>query len=174
MEADSNPRDPLVRAAYQSLEAQSDQLLKRLIHSHPRTRVRVVFTQAETPYTSDGEMISAVRACRVLEVMTVAADRDRPHPLLGNEVGGAYDRFRAVHDLIGHVGTGFGFDRDGEYSAWLIQDRLYTGLARAALGTELHGEHSVWWTTGKMAEHKATLIDDEILAKARRGRSAHA
>src|SRR4051812_46425630 len=174
MEADSNPRDPLVRAAYKSLEVQSDQLLKRLIHSHPRTRVRVVYTRAEAPYTSDVEMINAVRAARVLEVMTVAADRDRPHPLLGNEVGGAYDRFRAVHDLIGHVGTRLGFDRDGEYGAWLIQDRWYTGLARLALGTELHGEHSVWWTTGKMAEHKATLIDCEALAKAHAGRSRRA
>ena len=47
-----------------------------------------------------------------------------------------------MHDLIGHVATGYGFDRGGEYSAWLVQRTLYTGLARWAAATELHGEIS--------------------------------
>jgi hypothetical protein len=84
---------------------------------------------------------------------------DRAHPLLGGEVGGAYYRFRAVHDLVGHVATGFAFDQDGEYSAWLVQRTSYTGLARWAARTELHAEISALWTTGQFADHKAVLLD---------------
>src|SRR5262249_43203085 len=85
---------------------------------------------------------------------------DRAHPLLDGAVGGAYQRFRAVHDLVGHVATGFGFDPDGEYSAWLVQRASYTGLARWAAKTELHAEISALWATGQFADHKAVLLGD--------------
>src|SRR6185437_12329266 len=107
------------------------------------------------------ELAASVLTSRTLEVTTSAADR--AHPLLGGEVGGAYYRFRAVHDLIGHVATGYGFDRDGEYSAWLAQRSLYTGPARLAAATELHGEVSALWITRQLAEHKAVLLDRHLL-----------
>jgi hypothetical protein len=126
-------------------------------------------TRIRTPYSSDVEVIAAVRATRVLEVVTTRVDTDRQYPLLGNEPGGAYDRFRAVHDLVGHVRPGHGFDRYGEFAAWLAQDSLSRGLARRALATELHAEHSVLWTTGVLAEHKATLTATHVILRARRG-----
>src|SRR5271170_8136408 len=89
---------------------------------------------------------------------------DRAQLLLSGEVGGVYYRFRAVHDLIGHVATGYGFDRDGEYSAWLVQRARYTGLARWAAATELHGEISALWATGQVAGHKAALLDPRLLS----------
>jgi hypothetical protein len=70
-----------------------------------------------------------------------------------------------VHDLIGHVATEYGFDQDGEYSAWLVQRTLYTGLARWAAATELHGEISALWATGQVAEHKAVLLDRDLLKR---------
>jgi hypothetical protein len=120
------------------------------------------------PYASDAEMVAAVRSEGLLEVTSAATERDRSHPLMGCEFGGAYDRFRAVHDIVGHVGPGLGFDRDGEFGAWLAQERLYRGLARWALATELHAEHSVRWTTGALSDHKATLLDRDLLARAKR------
>jgi len=89
--------------------------------------------------------------------------------VLRSEPGGPYDRFRAVHDILGHVRLGLGFDRDEEFAVWWAQDRQYRGLARWALATELHGEHSVRWTTGQVAEHKAILLRPELVARARRG-----
>jgi hypothetical protein len=166
--APNTRRDPRVCAAYGQLEAQSDRAFMVLTRCWPLRGVRVVFTRCRMPYASDREMVAAVRAQRLLEVTTAAAERDRLHPLMGCEVGGAYDRFRAVHDIVGHVGPCLGFDRDGEFAAWLIQERLYRGLARWALATELHAEHSVRWTTGVLADHKATLLDKELLARARR------
>ncbi len=86
---------------------------------------------------------------------------DRAQLLLSGEVGGVYYRFRAVHDLIGHVATGYGFDRDGEYSAWLVQRTLYTGLAGWAAATELHGQISgsgVGSGGGSVTEHGPVLV----------------
>lgn len=165
--ARSTRRDPTVCAAYGQLEQQSDRALMALTRFQPLRGVRVVFTRSRMPYASDHEMVAAVRTEGLLEVTSAATERDRRHPLMGCEVGGAYDRFRAVHDIVGHVGPGLGFDRDGEFAAWLVQERLYRGLARWALATELHGEHSVRWTTGVLSDHKATLLDRDLLARAR-------
>jgi hypothetical protein len=84
---------------------------------------------------------------------------------MGCEAGGAYDRFRAVHDLLGHARPGLGFDRDGEFTAWRRQDRLHGPLARRALATELHGQHSVAWTTGGPAEPRPVLLDPHLVAR---------
>jgi hypothetical protein len=70
--------------------------------------------------------------------------------------------------VIGHAGLQLGFDRDGEYASWLAQERLHSPLARRALATELHGQHSVRWTTGQMAEPKAALLDASVIQRSRR------
>jgi hypothetical protein len=173
VDAPNAPSHPSVMAAYAQLKFQSDRLFARLTNPDQGPGIRVEMTTNPDPYASDSDMIQAVRTSRVLEVTTAATDPYRQHPLLGCEVGGAYDRFRAVHDLIGHVGPALGFDRDGEYAAWLAQDRLFQGLARWALATELHAEHSVLWTTGILAEHKAILLETELLSRARRSGSRH-
>ena len=149
--------DPLVALAYWRLEMQTDRQYKALTDPSGPYRLTVVNTAQLTPYADAEELIASVLATRTLEVTTSAADR--AHPLLDGAVGGAYYRFRAVHDFVGHVATGFGFDRDGEYSAWLIQRTSYTGLARWAARTELHAEISALWTTGQVADHKAVLLD---------------
>ena len=74
-----------------------------------------------------------------------------------------------VHDIAGHALLGLGFDRDGEYATWLAEDAQYRGLACWALATELHGEHSVYWTTGEPAEHKGFLLPPELLARSKAG-----
>jgi hypothetical protein len=153
--------EPLVAQAYRQLEAQTDRQFAALTDPQGPYRVAVVGTSELTPYSDAEELAASVLSSRTLEVTTSAADR--AHPLLGGEVGGAYYRFRAVHDLIGHVATGYGFDRDGEYSAWLVQRSLYTGLARWAAATELHGEISALWTTHEFPEHKAVLLDRHLL-----------
>lgn len=155
--------DPLVALAYQHLETQTDQQFAVLTDPHGPYRINVVATNEAAPYRDAAELIASVLTSRILEVTRCPADR--AHPLLGREPGGAYDRLRAVHDLIGHVATGYGFDRDGEYSAWLMQRDLYTGLACWAAATELHGEVSALWATRQFAEHKAILLDRDLLQR---------
>jgi hypothetical protein len=159
--------DALARAAYTQLVIESDWWF-RLITS-ARRRVQVCFTLCTRPYSSAVEMISSIRRDRVVEISTAARERDRRHPFMGCEVGGAYDRFRAVHDVVGHGGLGVGFDRDGEYAAWRYQERLHSPLARRALATELHAQHSVVWTTGEPPDHKAILLDERLIERSRQG-----
>jgi hypothetical protein len=167
-----NRRDPLTAAAYVRLVTESDRLFRRITSLDRPDRVRVVFTTCPMPYRDAQELISSVRKDRVLEVTTVATDTDRRHPLMHNEHGGAYDRFRAVHDIVGHVQLRLGFDRDGEFAVWLTQERRHSPLARWALATELHGQHSVRWTTGEFAEPKAILLDPALLRRSHRRTSA--
>ncbi len=119
------------------------------------------------PYATAAELAASVRGHGLLELWPAQLDPDRRHPLLDRSVGGDYDRFRAVHDIVSHGWLGHEFDADGEFAAWLAEDRLYHGPARWALATELHGEHSVQWTTDTVADHKAVLLDPDLLRASR-------
>jgi hypothetical protein len=160
-------RDPLARAAYARLVAESDRLFELITSADRRGTVRVHFTTCPMPYGDAADLIASVSDDRLLEVATVAADQDRRHPLMDGTPGGEYDRFRAVHDIQGHAALGLGFDRHGEFAVWLHQERFHSPLARRALATELHGQHSVYWTTGHMAEPKAVLLDPALLGRSR-------
>jgi hypothetical protein len=160
--------DAVVRAAYAELADQVEHWYERVTDPVGRDPVRVVFTRCPEPYASAEELSSRVRSEGVLELCPVAYDRDRAHPGFDASIGGAYDRLRAVHDIVSHTRLGFSFDRHGEFSAWVAEDRMYSGLARWALATELHAEHSVLWTTGSLAPHKAALLPADILAASRR------
>jgi hypothetical protein len=160
-------RDPLTEAAYADLVTESDRLFRWITSTDRPNAVRVVFTTCRAPYGDAQELIGSVTAARLLEITIGASDADRRHPLMSNEPGGGYDRFRAVHDILGHARLRLGFDRDGEYAVWLDQERLHGPLARRALATELHAQHSVRWTTGQTAEPKAVLLDPELLRRTR-------
>jgi hypothetical protein len=157
--------DPLTRAAYARLAAESDRMFGLITSPDQPDPVRVRYTTCPDPYRDARELIASVTDDRLLEVTTVAADPHRRHPVMDSTRGGAYDRFRAVHDILGHAGLDRGFDRHGEFATWLHQERYHTPLARRALATELHGQHSVYWTTGHMAEPKAILLDPELLGR---------
>jgi hypothetical protein len=157
--------DPLVTAAYDRLVAESDLLFRELTSPDRPDRVEIAFTTCSAPYADARELITSVRDDRVLEITTVATKADRRHPVMGNAAGGAYDRFRGVHDALGHARLQVGFDRDSEFTTWRFQRQFHSPLARWALATELHGQHSVLWTTGELAEPKAILLDPRLLRR---------
>jgi hypothetical protein len=167
--APSISSDPKVGAAYAELSEQARGLFARLTTDYARRPVRVVFTRCREPYSDAPELSQSVRFDQVLEVVSAAHERDRQHPLLEASVGGAHDRLRAVHDIVSHGWLRYPFDRDGEYSAWHLEHRMYSGLARSALATELHAQHSVLWTSGRLAEFKATLLSPDLLRASLRG-----
>jgi hypothetical protein len=167
LNATSTPNDPVVVAAYEHLQAETDRLFDALVRGHGSDEVRVIFTNCLEPYAGDAELIAAVRASRVLEVTTAAVSREPIHPLLDCTFGGPFDRFRAVHDLIGHVKTGFGFDLDDEIAAWHAQDRIHGHLARRALATELLAINSARSVLDEAPSHKAVLLEPELLGRSR-------
>jgi hypothetical protein len=172
LSARNTPADVVVVAAYQRLQAETDWLFQAVTRTPAPGAVRIVFTHCLDPYESDTELIGAVRSSRILEITTAATSRERIHPLLGCEQGGAFDRFRAIHDLIGHARTGLGFDLHDELAAWRIQDRLHSALARGALATELLAVNSARSIIGHTPGQKATLLDPGLLYRAYRPRDA--
>jgi hypothetical protein len=151
-------RNPKVIEAYRQLQSETDHLYAHLTNGACPWTARVVFTRCRRPYESDHELISAVRTSGTLEMTSAAAAGERLHPLLGCELGGAFDRFRAIHDLIGHARSGYGFDLVDECAAWSVQDRLHSGLARGALATELYGVNAARNIAGEAPELRALLL----------------
>ena len=110
-------RDAEVVEAYKRLQLETDRLYGFLTGARCHSGTQVVFTRCNQPYGSDDELIHTVRTNGILE-MTSAVTRGRPlHPLLDCAFGGAFNQDRAVHDLIGHVWTGYGFDLADECAA---------------------------------------------------------
>jgi hypothetical protein len=170
LSARSTPGDPVLRTAYEHLQAETDRLFGAIIGGHDP--VRIVFTRCLAPYGSDRELIASARTSRVLEVTTAATSRVRIHPVLGCGFGGPFDRLRAVHDLVGHVRTGLGFDLHDELAAWRLQDRLHGPLARRALATELLAVNSARSIIGETPGQKAVLLSRDLLDRARASSAA--
>lgn len=92
---------PAVGRPTGSWRTRTDVLLRRLVHAWRPAELRLVWTTLVAPYDGDGDLIHAVRTTGTLEIPAVG--RDRRHPLLGQRPGRPCDRFRALHDLLGHV-----------------------------------------------------------------------
>jgi hypothetical protein len=93
--------------------------------------------------------------------LAIASIREYPeahHPFLSVD---EYDTFRAVHDFFGHAAVGTGFDRHGEFQAWLHHLSLYTGLAAAAASSELHLENCTLVATSTPAPHNCLILTDD-------------
>ncbi len=162
LQSRSAHRDARVIEAYRRLQVETDRLFTLLTRGSRHRAVRVAFTRCAQPYESDDELILGVRANGTLEMTSAAAAGERLHPLFDCEFGGAFDRFRAVHDLIGHAWCGYGFDLDDECAAWRAQDRLHSGLARSALATELYGVNAARGIVGEAPELRALLLAPSI------------
>ncbi|MCW2525751.1 MAG: hypothetical protein JWM76_611 [Pseudonocardiales bacterium] len=169
LKASSTPADGLVEAAYKSLEVQTDHLFGAFARVAARNLIRIVFTKRPWPYESDYDMIASARGSRILEITTVSVGDEPIHPLFDCAFGGTFDRFRAVHDLVGHVWTGYDFGLQDEFAAWRLQDSLHTGLARLALATELLAINSARFILGVPPQQKAVLLDVGVIARARAG-----
>lgn len=150
-------RDAQVIEAYRQLQTETDQLFTLLTRGVCAKAVRVAFTRCTQPYQSDKELIFAVRTNGTLEITSAATSGERLHPLFDCAFGGAFDRFRAVHDLIGHAWCGYGFTLDDECRAWNAQDRLHGGLARFAFATEIYGVNAARAVIGEAPDLRALL-----------------
>jgi hypothetical protein len=170
LDARSDAHDPLVVAAYARLQTETDRLFADAVDRAQPVPVRIAFTRCREPYQSDRELIEAFHSSGVLEITTAATNSGRIHPLLGCEYGGAFDRFRAVHDLIGHARAKFGFALPDEVAAWRVQDRLHSALARRALATELLAINSARALLGEPPQQNAVLLEPGLLGRARRHR----
>lgn len=82
------------------------------------------------------------------------------HPFFTNDEN---DKFRAVHDVFGHLATGRGVDRHGEEAAYRSHASMYSPLARRAMATETRGQNAAFVANREFPEQKVALLPDHML-----------
>jgi len=152
--------DPKVIAAYEDFKRQSAEQWDFMVkpESEGGMGIRVEFTDKVNPYATAADQARDINENRRV--------------VIESGLGGAhdatmtteeYDRFRAVHDVFGHAGIGGGFDRHGEYQAWLVHAAMYEGAGRDAMSTEYHGVNSASWSgaEGSPGTGKSLLLPEK-------------
>lgn len=157
--AQDQSNDPAVRAAYDDFKRQNEEMYDYM--TRPAAQgglgVKVEFTDETDPYPS-----AQAQADDLAENHRIVIERGLggDHSMLTQD---EYDRFRAVHDVFGHAAIGGGFDRHGEYEAWLAHAAMYTDPGRQAMSTEYHGVNSAAWSgePGTPGTGKAVLLPND-------------
>jgi hypothetical protein len=78
------------------------------------------------------------------------------HPLVSDD---DLNRFRAVHDVFGHLASGRGVDRHGEEAAYQAHAAMYSPTARGALALNTRGQNAaLHLNNGAFQEQKVALL----------------
>jgi len=129
--------DDLMEKAYRQLAKETDDQFKILPYNFSYHRA------GEGNYNGAMDMASDVHGNKHLYVYQGGDKHDflnRIDPASGlNE----NEKFRAVHDLLGHAIYGNQFGPKGEEMAWAVHSQMYSPLARLAMTAETRGQNSM-------------------------------
>ena len=161
--------DDLMEKAYRQLAKETDEQFKQLPYNFSYHR------KGEGDYLGGSkDMMADVHGNKHLYVF----QGGDPHDFL-NQMDKASglnenEKFRAVHDLLGHAIYGNQFGPKGEEAAWAIHQQMYSPLARLAMTSETRGQNSLVNYSPlnvKLKSSIAKLEDLEVEAR-RRGDKA--
>ena len=129
--------DDLMEKAYRQLAVETDQQFQALPFNLSYHR------GGEGNYSGTRELLEDVHGNRHMYVY----QGGDPHDFL-NRVDDATglnenEKFRAVHDAMGHAIYGNEFGPMGEERAWAIHQQMYSPLARLAMTAETRGQNSL-------------------------------
>lgn len=166
--------DPIVQAAYADLldevAVQKHYMDKAGIKveylTSKQIKDRGLDPEGLNPYATAQAQAEDIDKNKHLMIASIAEYTDSHHPILDNSQGGTYDQFRAVHDFYGHASVGTGFDRHGEYQAWVAHMSMFKRPgARAAASSELTGENStlIHLPGGMSAPHRAAILPTRLV-----------
>jgi hypothetical protein len=155
--------DDLMEKAYRQLAKETDAQFQALPYNFSYHRA------GEGNYNSSKEMAADVHGNKHLYVYQGGDKHDflnRIDPASGlNE----NEKFRAVHDLLGHAIYGNQFGPKGEETAWAVHSQMYSPLARLAMTAETRGQNSMVNYSPLNANLKAELAKyDSMANEARR------
>lgn len=160
--------DDLMAKAYRQLAKETDEQFSQLPYNFSYHR------NGEGNYGSSKEMAADVHGNKHLYVY----QGGDPHDFL-NRMDKATglnenEKFRAVHDLMGHAIHGNSFGPKGEEIAWAVHQQMYSPLARLAMTAETRGQNSLVNYSPLNVELTGTLAKmDQVAAEAaRRGDTA--
>jgi hypothetical protein len=156
--------DPRVQAAFYAFKRQNEEMWDFMTRpeSEGGLGIKITFTpyEAGDPYpTAEAQ----AEDLRVNHHMTTQAGLGGEHAATMAE--DEYNRFRAVHDVFGHAGVGGGFDRHGEYQAYLMHSSMYTDDGRRAMASEYHGVNTAVWAgaPGSPGTGRSILLPEELI-----------
>lgn len=163
--------DTSTRVAYNDLVRQTGQQLGAMQHAGIKVEYlskadiisRGLDPAGLNPYPNARAQRDSVSRTGKLMIASISDYPSSWHPLLDSSKGGTYDQFRAVHDYFGHVAAGTGFDRHGEFQAYLHHASMFHGPARQAAASELHVENSFLASTGMSSPHFGHLLPDSLV-----------
>jgi len=155
--------DDLMEKAYRQMAKETDDQFKVLPYNFSYHRA------GEGNYNGAMDMASDVHGNKHLYVYQGGDKHDflnRIDPASGlNE----NEKFRAVHDLLGHAIYGNQFGPKGEEMAWAVHSQMYSPLARLAMTAETRGQNSMVNYSPLNANLKAELAKyDNMANEARR------
>jgi hypothetical protein len=134
----SQPTDPHTEASYHAMRSEvNDQYDHMTKPEHEGGMGMSVEVTQHDPYGSPQEMADDVANNRRIKVMSTATTGS--HAFFTDEEN---DKFRAVHDVFGHAGTGRSFSRNGEEAAYLNHAQMFSPSARSAMASETRGQNS--------------------------------
>ena len=135
--------DPTVQAAYEDFKRQNEEMFDYMTKpvAEGGMGINVQFTNQHDPYKT-----AAAQAADLRDNNRIVIESGLGGNHTASMTTAEYDRFRAVHDTFGHAAIGGGFDRHGEYEAWLTHSMMYTDPGRLAMSTEYHGVNSAMWS----------------------------
>jgi hypothetical protein len=130
--------DDLMEKAYRQLAKETDEQFKQLPYNFSYHRA------GEGDYLGGSkDMMADVHGNKHLYVF----QGGDPHDFLNrmDKASGLNEneKFRAVHDLMGHAIYGNQFGPKGEEAAWAIHQQMYSPLARLAMTAETRGQNSL-------------------------------
>lgn len=136
--------------------AMRDEVSQQFHHLTNRMGIRVHVTDHD-PYKNVHELAHDVHNNRRIQVLGTHATGG--HPFFSNEEN---DRFRAVHDVFGHLATGRGFDRHGEEAAYQAHSRMFSPHARGAMASETRGQNGSLITNGHFGPQRIALLPKRL------------
>jgi hypothetical protein len=150
--------DDLVNKSYGQLRKEVDKQFDDMVKSG----MKMSFHQGDANYLTSGEMLQDALINKHLYTYR-GGD---VHPYL-NEIDPYYglntnEKFRAVHDYLGHGTTGSSFGRKGEELAYGAHAQTLSPLARIAAAAETRGQNSFVNYSGINAELEKQMMAARI------------
>lgn len=149
---------PALRASYEALGRDIEHHYNMM--TAPIEQGGLGFTVEVTehdPYTGTSKqfMKALQKDIRKRHIKVLSTAATGGHGFFTNELN---DKFRAVHDLFGHIGSGRGFSRHGEEAAWRLHTQMVSPEAVPAITSELRGQNAYMINKGRFPEQTSNLI----------------
>jgi hypothetical protein len=149
------PEDTTVRSSYEAMRQHVNEQYDFM--TRPREHGGLGIQHEVTPEDPYPDVKGVAEDVAQGRIKTFATASTGKHEFFSDEEN---DKFRAVHDVFGHIAIGRGFNASGEDAAYQSHAQMFPKEAHAALASETRGQNSYlnYGPTGDFASQEGKLI----------------